>query len=163
MHIDKQTGAVIFGENDIFHRELIMLSQKLLDNSVNDYFRTYYKEHCTAGSKLLTEEQDQEFISYLEEHFNFTGDDLFLTAVEIRSCNIASETNCKYKLRSAMGEQVLFDKHNGYWYESSDGDKYALFDYGNFYCMEQVLPLAYYFYLKYKKWQREHDQTKKEG
>lgn len=150
MRIIKERNVVQFREDDIFYRQLIIFSEKLIDESVNDWFRDYIKELSPNTDMSLKRE---EICSHLQEHFGFSENDFGVWLLPVKSEGFGgygkSKAESSYKISNSTGDKsIIFDKYNGFWYTATETGKdegLILFDYGDWYCMYGIFPLANYF------------------
>ena len=147
MRIDNN-GVMIFTKNDVIIRHLIIFSEKLLDEKVNDWFRDFLQQNkdVDMGSE---EDIKNTICQCLIDKFNFNDDDFGVIMLNINSIDgDRGFFNYTITHQTKDNKTINFDNYNGYWYTATkQGAEYhlVLFDYGDFYCLGNVFPLATFF------------------
>ena len=146
-------GSIKFKATDVFHRKLIVIPEKLLDEKANAWFNTYISK-LDPDTEMNT--KHEEICGHLKEKFGFhTGHFAvwLMWKVSKPFGNMGNDKeHTQYTLTDqADGKKIVFDHYNGYWYtatkEGAD-EELIMFDYGDFYCMHEIFPLANYFVAK---------------
>lgn len=157
-------GHIIVTEHDVIIRHLILFHEKLLDESANQWFREYCKENTKFNDfmEVDTDSVNDDYVNkYLQEHFNFSDKDFGVWLLKSRVIEIGLDrASLNFTVTGDAGK-VVFDSYNGFWYTATKtGIEHhlVLFDYGDFYCLGNVFPLATYFVLCAKKWDKEHKE-----
>ena len=141
----KKDGSYIFSKSDTFHRELYCFSDKLLDSSVNKWFRLYADEHNICDY----EQARRDITDYMINTRGYSASEINTVLIMTITDNVAGDRR-KYKYTvtyDSGGNEIKFDTFNGFWYTASEIGKDAhmvLFDKGEFYCMRDIFPLADY-------------------
>lgn len=164
MKISEDGKVITWSVNDIFIRQLIVFSAKLLDEQANNWFRAYCRKvrpDKTSLTAMELEPKSKYICSRLEKKFGFEEKDFGVWIMQSQSKewgNFGSDKEItKYTITddNHMGDKVVFDQYNGYWYTATEIGKeqgLVLFDYGDFYCMGNIFPLATYFVMRAKEY-----------
>lgn len=140
----KKDGSYIFSKSDTFHRELYCFSDKLLDSSVNKWFRLYADEHNICDY----EQARRDITDYMINTRGYSESAIKTVMIMTLTDNVAGDRRkYKYTVTDDDGNKIKFDMFNGFWYTASEIGKDAhmvLFDKGEFYCMRDIFPLADY-------------------
>lgn len=140
----KKDGSYIFSKSDTFHRELYCFSDKLLDSSVNKWFRLYANKHNICDY----EQARRDITDYMINTRGYSEKEIKNVFILKTTDNVAGDRRkYKYTIMDNFGDTIKFDTFNGFWYTASDIGKDAhmvLFDQGEFYCMRDIFPLANY-------------------
>ena len=156
MRLAEDKGRIYWkrSKRDIFNRKFIMMNSKLVDEAANNWFRSYLRRYKDININTLeTVEPDrlEQIRKKALDHFAEYGLTDENSGVYLMTCSSLDTTTDKgerkYTLKNRKGEQMIFSSFNGYWYESEDHPEFIFFDYGDFYCMSAVFPLAYTAYL----------------
>ena len=146
-------GVVTLNENDIIRRQLIMFSRKLLDEKANNWFKEYYgKQQCDNLESVR-----KPVCDYLIKNFGFKDDELEIMLFNINAISPSADGARYTIVHNVDKKDICFDTYNGYFYTASkQGSEYnlVLFDYGDFYCLVYAFPLAFYFYLLAKEFEK---------
>ena len=171
MKISRDKGGIVwtYSKHDVFKRQFILMSSKLIDESVNNWFRSYlmryYKDVDISTKGIKDKETEKKFTQIKEkstkvlmDKYGFTDKDFNIALMEFRGVEVSPDkSKTSYTLNNEkLGITLKFDYFNGYWYESADHPEYAFFDYGDFYCMGDVLPLATFYVILTNQWRRTH-------
>ena len=163
MKISKD-GVITYSDHDVFIRHLIVFSDKLLNEEANNWFGEYCKKISPDKPLTATDlEPKRKYIcSHLKKKYNFEDNDFGVWLFQASSRgfgNVGNDRkNATYSIKDAnhMGDRVAFDHYNGYWYtatETGTEQGLVLFDYGDFYCMGGIFPLATYFVMRTKEYE----------
>ena len=149
MKISDNGDLKSFTKYDVFIRQLLVFSKKLLDEDVNLWFREYYKKHLDEE----VEDFNRKLCNNLQRKYKYRASDYNILIMKAQGLEFSSsKADATYSIKNKKdGEVVKFDTYNGYWYTASDEGKdrnLVLFDYGDFYCMGNVFPLATYFVVR---------------
>lgn len=147
-----ENGNITWSADDVFFRQVIVFSEKLLDEQVNKWFGEYCKK-LNPNRSLYAEELEPKtkyINSHLEKKFGFTKSDfgVWIMQSQTRAFYVGDSRPITYTITNGNNEKVIFDHYNGYWYTATETGKeqgLVLFDYGDFYCMGGIFPLATYF------------------
>lgn len=168
MRLAEDKGGIYwkYSKHDLFRRKYIMMSSKLVNESVNNWFRSYLRRYKDLD--LLDTDIDYKKLEQLRERaavhlaskFNLSDDDLCAFLIYDRTVDTTFDKYSRsYNLKNfRTGETMKFTKYNGYWFECGDNSDFIFFDYGDFYCMSEVFPLAYFCYICAEKWRMLHDR-----
>lgn len=163
MKISEDGKVVTWNINDVFLRQLIVFSEKLLDEQANDWFRKYYptvRPDKTSINAADLEPKHNYICDHLKKEYGFEEKDFDVWLMEAQSLQKRGdfdndEVMTKYTIRDDdRGLKVVFDQYNGYWCTATKTGKeqgLVLFDYGDFYCMNAIFPLATYFVMRVKE------------
>lgn len=146
-------GSFNFKATDVFKRKMIVIPEKLLDEKANAWFKKYISE-LDPETDMTAPAKREEICSYLKDNFKFNDGHFSVWIIYHTSKPFGNmgETReqATYKLTDSTGLQtVIFDHFNGYWYtatKTGKEHKVIMFDYGDFYSMVDIFPLAHYFY-----------------
>lgn len=163
MKISEDGKEITWSVNDIFLRQLIVFSEKLLDEQANNWFREYCRKvrpDKTSLTAMELEPKSKYICSRLEKKFGFEEKDFGVWLFQSQSKewgNFGSDKEMtKYTIKDdKRGLKVVFNQYNGYWYTATEiGKEQGLvaFDYGDFYCMGAIFPLATYFVMRAKEY-----------
>ena len=156
-------GVVTWSVNDVFLRQLIVFHEKLLDEQANNWFRKYCQKvrpDKTALQAAELEPKHKYICDYLKKKYGFEERDFGVWIMQSQSKERGNFGNdkemAKYTIvdHNHTDDKVIFDQYNGYWYTATETGKeqgLVLFDYGDFYCMGAIFPLATYFVMRVKE------------
>lgn len=153
-----ENGIWTFNKYDVIRKHLIVFSEKLLDEQVNDWFRKYYARNQKHDPEV--EDFDRRLCNNLKKKFGFTAKDWGVWLMQAQYSHFFERVNKRYTITSSKGKEVIFDNYNGLWYtatETGAGEHLVMFDYGDFYGLGSVFPLATYFVIRAKSWKDEHE------
>ena len=169
MQISKENSGTIitFSYHDVFKRQFILMSSKLIDEEYNNWFRTYLKRYKNVDISTSGARQEDNFkrieliksrcTKLLSEKFGFGEFDYNVAIIEFKGTDITpNKSQREYTIKNRNGNSLTFHNFNGYWFECDNHPEYVFFDYGDFYCMGDVLPLATFFVIIANKWRMDH-------
>ena len=160
MKISEDGKVVTWSVNDVFLRQLIVFHEKLLDEQANDWFRKYclkVRPDKTSLKAAELEPKRKYICDHLKKKYGLEEKDFDVWIMQAQSKEWGNFGNdkemTKYTIvdNNHIGDKVIFDQYNGYWYTATETGKeqgLVLFDYGDFYCMGAIFPLATYFAMR---------------
>ena len=157
-----------YSKHDVFKRQFILMSSKLVDEAANNWFRSYlmrYYKNVDISSTASRNKDVQKKLdtirgktaALLSEKYGF-GDrdfDVYIMSFSSVECE-PDKSKFSYELSNKNGEKLKFNNYNGYWYECEEHPEYIFFDYGDFYCMGNVFPLATFCVILANQWRRDN-------
>ena len=163
MKISEDGKIVTWSVNDVFLRQLIVFHEKLLDEQANNWFRKYCQKvrpDKTALKAAELEPKHKYICNHLKKKYGFEERDFGVWLMQAQSKEWGNFGNDKEMTNYTIvddgrGLKVIFNQYNGYWYTATETGKeqeLVLFDYGDFYCMGAIFPLATYFVMRAKEY-----------
>ena len=143
-------GMITFSKGDLFIRDYIIFSDKLLNEKQNKWFRNWVDKH--SGDELGTDDEQQaysivskELCGYLQKQ-GFTDDDMNVLKIRWKGIDTGDRRKTKFTIiHPKTGQKVKFDHFNGYWYTATEIGSNAhlvMFEWGDFYSMGSIFPIV---------------------
>jgi hypothetical protein len=142
-------GGITFTKGDVFIRDYIIFSDKLLNEKHNRWFKEWVTIHSDdeldddKGKAYM--QVSKELCGYLEKQ-GYTSDDMSVLKIRWKGIDTGDRRKTKFTIiHPKTGQKVKFDHYNGYWYTATETGKDAhlvMFEWGDFYSMGSIFPIV---------------------
>lgn len=146
-----KSGRIVINKTDRIKRRLIVFTKYAIDYDANKWFVQYINDHDIDSLEAETVLQD--ILKYFADERNETDASIldvftFTTDNKLQQGERADSRTYKYTMTGENGQQAVFNEYNGFFYTSKTNQLYVIFEYGDFYCMESIFPLAAYLLIQ---------------